>query len=746
MSRLLRRPLSGAVASAAALALTAALLVLCASLQPGASIHLWLLFGTIAVGASGILAGVCGAVLSACATLAAVDYFALAPAGSFKLPAAPSDVVALLAFIAAAAAAVRLSWKKDVSSQQATVAGRLSRRLDEEAHRRVTLLKLNERVLAGGSLEVVRRNAVDAVAEALDLPYALVLEPGPDDQLLTVAAGSGWTPRSFDGVAIPATVDSQIGYARVTREPVVVADAGVEEKFPVPAEFRTRGVRSGIALGIGLLRSFGVLAAYDISPRRFDDADVEFVCGVAAILASAYERSHLERERAELVSRDEMRREEAQLAARRASFLAHTAPVLDAALDPETTLVSLARLAVPAIADCAVVDLVEDDGEVRRVDVVDIDPIRREDVDALRRLSPDLRTEGPFPRAIRTGQPVLLPELGKLGATQAAPEGDHVRALARLGCQSLLLIPLVARGQTLALLTLGSRVPHRYDGADLALAQELASRAAIALDNGRLHRDAEAASRAKDEFLATVSHELRTPLNAVLGWTAMLRRRPIDEARAQHALEAIERSVHAQARLLEQLLDISRIVSGKFELRLGPVYLADVVAAAIDAVRPGADERGIRIEQRIDPELPAITGDADRLQQVIVNLLANALKFTPDDGVVEVELRSTEEATAEIVVRDHGAGINREFLPHVFDRFRQSAMSGSISNKGLGLGLAIVKEIVERHGGSVAAESAGEGKGATFRVRLPMGPAADAVRLRQPRRSGAREVPFDIRP
>jgi signal transduction histidine kinase len=248
----------------------------------------------------------------------------------------------------------------------------------------------------------------------------------------------------------------------------------------------------------------------------------------------------------------------------------------------------------------------------------------------------------------------------------------------------------------------------------------------MALDNGRLHREAQAASRAKDEFLAIVSHELRTPLTAVLGWAAILRGHRLDEARARHALDAIDRSVRAQAHLLEQLLDVSRIVAGKFELRLAPGRLTDVIEAAVDAVQPAADERHVRIEKRLAPDVPLLTIDADRLEQVVINLLSNAVKFTPEEGVVEVELRFVD-ANAEIVVTDHGAGIRREFLPYVFERFRQASGPSASFNRGLGLGLSIVREIVQKHGGSVAAESAGEGKGATFRVRLPLHTAAEAV-------------------
>src|SRR5688572_12859798 len=248
----------------------------------------------------------------------------------------------------------------------------------------------------------------------------------------------------------------------------------------------------------------------------------------------------------------------------------------------------------------------------------------------------------------------------------------------------------------------------------------------MALDNGRLHREAQAASRAKDEFLAMVSHELRTPLSAVLGWAAILRANRQDEVRAQQALDAIERSVRAQAQLLEQLLDVSRIVAGKFELRLAPARLDEVIEVAVDAVGPAADERRIRIEKRLSRDLPPLAADADRLQQVVTNLLSNAIKFSPAEAVVEVELRRVN-GTAEIVVKDYGVGIKRDLLPYVFERFRQATGPSASWNRGLGLGLSIVREIVQKHGGAVIAESAGEGQGATFRVQLPMRNAVEPV-------------------
>jgi signal transduction histidine kinase len=705
---------------------------------------LWFLFGAIGVAASGIVAGPYAAALSAAVTIAGVDYFAIAPYGQLKLPLAPPDLLAFATFGAAAALIAHAARVKRSADDERRTFQVASRRLQEEVRRRQLLVRLGERALAGGSVDVLCRHATEIVIDGLRIRSSALLEFLHDEKTLTVTASAGWEPPLGEGVTLDADVDTQIGYALFAREPVTVTDVDRTPRFGIPEEFRRRGARGGIAVRFGGAAPRGVLVAYDPLPRTFDEGEVEFLAGIVAVLGSAYERSRLEKERAELIARDELRRDEAQVAARRSAFLAQTATVLDAALEPETTLVSLARLAVPAMADCAIVDLVEEEGYVRRIDVIDIDPMRRTDADALRRVAPDLRTEGPFPRAIRTGQPVLLPELTKM-TTGSAADAEHQRLLTRLGCQTLLMIPLVARGQTLGLVTFGSRQPYRYEGADLSLAQELAGRAAMALDNGRLHREAQAASRAKDEFLAMVSHELRTPLSAVLGWAAILRANRQDEGRARQALDAIERSVRSQAQLLEQLLDVSRIVAGKFELRLAPARLDEVIDVAVEAVGPAATEKGVRIEKRLSRDLPLLTIDADRLQQVMTNLLGNAIKFSPGEGSVDVELRRAN-GSAEIVVKDYGVGIKREFLPYVFERFRQATGPSASWNRGLGLGLSIVREIVQKHGGTVVAESDGEGKGATFRVQLPLSAAAEPVAVFESERPRTFEPRMSARP
>ncbi len=239
--------------------------------------------------------------------------------------------------------------------------------------------------------------------------------------------------------------------------------------------------------------------------------------------------------------------------------------------------------------------------------------------------------------------------------------------------------------------------------------------------------DAEEANRLKDEFLATLSHELRTPLTAMLGWLTMLRAGKLDRETSAHALETVERNAKAQAQLIEDLVDVSRIAGGKLQLDVQPVELIDLITAAADIVRPAANARGVNIEIVADAAVGPVAGDPSRLQQIIWNLLSNAVKFTPRDGYVYVTLRAVG-SLAEVEVRDTGIGISSEFLPNVFERFRQAESPVTRSHRGLGLGLAIVRHLTELHGGAVTAASDGDGHGATFTIRFPLAIGERALR------------------
>jgi signal transduction histidine kinase/CheY-like chemotaxis protein len=300
--------------------------------------------------------------------------------------------------------------------------------------------------------------------------------------------------------------------------------------------------------------------------------------------------------------------------------------------------------------------------------------------------------------------------------------------------RALLRVPLRAKGATVGLLLVGPPDGEDFGQADHELLAGVASQLAVAIENARLYEaaqqdraNAEDANRAKDAFLATVTHELRSPLNAMLGWAHFLLTKPVDEPTRRHALEVIEQSARTQSRLIEDLLDTARIASGKMRIEARPVDLVDVVASAMEVVRPAAEAKSIELRREFDARANIITGDPDRLQQVVWNLLSNAIKFTPEGGHVEVRLERADPH-ARVTVSDTGRGITPEFLPHVFERFsQQPSPSGPLGQRqatrrrsGLGLGLALAKHLVELHGGTIEAASEGEGRGATFTVNLPI--------------------------
>jgi signal transduction histidine kinase/ActR/RegA family two-component response regulator len=308
---------------------------------------------------------------------------------------------------------------------------------------------------------------------------------------------------------------------------------------------------------------------------------------------------------------------------------------------------------------------------------------------------------------------------------------------------SYLAVPVISRsGEVYGGLFFGHPEEGVFTERAARIVEGLAAQAAVAMDNARLfdavtraraeaetaaaekerlYRQAQESSRLKDEFLATISHELRTPLTAILGWAHMLRSGQISKDSASKALETIERSARAQGQLIDDLLDVSRIITGKLRIDVRPIDPNSFMEGAIEAVRPAAEAKGVRVQKIMDTGAVSVAGDPVRLQQVIWNLLSNAIKFTPRGGRVQVRLERVN-SHVEISVSDTGAGIEKEFLPHVFDRFRQADQRTTRQHGGMGLGLSIVRHLVELHGGTVRAESAGLGEGSTFTVLLPVAP------------------------
>jgi signal transduction histidine kinase/PAS domain-containing protein/ActR/RegA family two-component response regulator len=343
---------------------------------------------------------------------------------------------------------------------------------------------------------------------------------------------------------------------------------------------------------------------------------------------------------------------------------------------------------------------------------------------------PTFRGEPP----IRIDDVLLDPRYGKWGPHHGMPAGH-------LPVRSYLAVPVISRsGEVIGGLFFGHSRTGVFTERSERLVVGVAAQASVAIDNARLYEDmkraaeertrlleAERAMRVelervslmKDEFLATLSHELRTPLNAVLGWSELLLEQSTEDAELTQGLETIARNARAQAQLIEDLLDMNRIISGKIRLDVQRTDLTAVVDAAVEAVRPSAEAKGVRLRKIIDPTAGPVSGDPNRLQQVVWNLLSNAVKFTPKGGKVDIVLERVN-SHLEIAVHDSGIGIDADFLPHVFERFRQADSSITRKTGGLGLGLSIARQLVELHGGTIRVESQGEGKGATFVVGLPL--------------------------
>ncbi|MGE0359468.1 MAG: ATP-binding protein [Vicinamibacterales bacterium] len=416
-------------------------------------------------------------------------------------------------------------------------------------------------------------------------------------------------------------------------------------------------------------------------------------------------------------------------------FLAEATRLLNNTLDYQDTLAQLVRLAVPSQADYSLLDVLTPAGDVARVGLTHHDAEKEAFLTrALVDTPPGqgLRTERGLLNLVRTGEPLLwsaiTPEF--LAAHGVLPQ--HIEFLKVVDLRSCLVVPLLVRDRVIGAFAWARHTGRpSFDDRDLALAEEVARRASVAVENARLYREAQTANRLKDEFVATLSHELRTPLNALLGWTELLLSGQLPPGRQRLAIEAIDRTARLQGQITNDLVDVSQAASGAFRLAPRRVAAGEVVRSAAEAFRLAAESKGVRLAVHVAPDLPLVYLDPDRLQQIVFNLVANAVKFTPQ-GTVDVHARVTG-GRLEVDVRDTGIGIAPAFLPHVFERFRQA--DGSISRQygGLGLGLSIVRSLVELHGGQVTVHSDGEGRGATFSVWMPANaPAAAAPVVSSP--------------
>ena len=403
-----------------------------------------------------------------------------------------------------------------------------------------------------------------------------------------------------------------------------------------------------------------------------------------------------------------------------ALFLARAAAALASSLDYAQTLKTLAQLAVPDIADWCAVDMLRPDGNAERLALAHIDPARVQLAEDFLRKYPQAK-DAPTGlwsvlRSGRSERLDLTPEI-----IEAAPiTEERRRAIYELNITSYMIVPLKTRQGTVGAITFVAAESHRRFGdADLRFAETVADRAAVAIENAWAFGEARAASQLKDEFLATLSHELRTPLNAIVGYARMLRSGAVPGDRRDHAVEVIERNAQALTQMVEDILDVSRIIAGKLRLNVTSIDPHRLAADALATVAPAAQAKNLTVRWEVAPDTPPLTGDPDRLQQVCWNLLTNAVKFSPAGGTIELKIRSLG-GVVELRVTDTGRGIPPDALPFIFERFRQADVRASREHGGLGLGLSIARSIVEMHGGTMVAESEGEDRGATFTVRLPV--------------------------
>jgi signal transduction histidine kinase/ActR/RegA family two-component response regulator len=540
---------------------------------------------------------------------------------------------------------------------------------------------------------------------AAEFVYVRIRGGTPDEDLDAVRASSHATPLN------------QLDAIRLSLAPHVLVDGPSSAVIPNP--FADGNVQIAIA-AIGHGRDAGVVIAGSHRPE-FPGETEQLLLEVAANQAAlALKRRHDEEELARLLMREQAARREAEAAV---SMLQRLETVLEGTLAPRRLtelLVDLLRRTRAALdADTGVILLL--DADERSLIAV-----------AAYGFSEDLGPPIPVPVGSGVAGHIAMSDAGLIVEDLSAVE--LIRASLRSHIRSLVGVPIVVRGRLIGVMHIGSATLRRFTPADLGFLRMVAERAALAIERVRLDEselqqreqllareqaaraDIERAARLKDEFLAVLSHELRTPLNAVLGYAHLLELRGLTPERADHALHAIQRNAQAQARLIESLLDLSRIMAGKLELELKPLDVSSVVRAAADVVRPAAAVKGITVQVSVPEAAVTIVGDGGRLQQILWNLLSNGVKFTPSGGEVRIHLMQGD-GDARIYVSDTGQGISAEFLPHVFDRFAQADRARGAQG-GLGLGLALVRELVEAHGGTIAAESPGAGEGSTFVVTL----------------------------
>jgi signal transduction histidine kinase len=609
-------------------------------------------------------------------------------------------------------------------------AARLYARVQWERERERALREVTQALAMNLDEKRVLALAVRYASSLLNAPYARVWLMRPDGELGCAAAEGFLHDLTFHERLSRDSVSGLAAQSVVLNVP----DAPSHPAWQDP-DFAERTTLRGY-LGAGIRRagaSLGVLEIMRTEASPFSAAEEELVISLANAVAVAVSNARMHAE-AELMARksEQRARAEEQASQQRLAFLAEASQVLASSLEYEATLQSIVQLATPTLADVCIVDVLEQDGSLRRVASAHSDPDVARWLQTLPR-QPNIELDGPHPiaRALRTGEPSLfadladspLPELGAqlIGAdpSEAAPP----RVADTLFFTSALVVPLLARTGVLGTITCLTTGGRSLGPADLSLAEDLARRCALAIDNARLYREARHAISVRDEFLSVAAHELKTPLTSLRGYAQLLvrdfeRPQPVDQARSQRSASTILLQADKLSRLVAQLLDVARIQSGKLAIDAKPMNLVKLVRQAIDEMDGQMDGQSVVV--RGPDKLEAVI-DPLRVEQVIVNLLDNAIKYGPQEGEIEVALGQGEDGGAWLAVRDHGPGIPAEDREHIFDRFYQGReRAGLASTPGMGLGLYISRQIVELHKGTIRAEFPPDG-GTRFLVSLPAG-------------------------
>ncbi len=564
-------------------------------------------------------------------------------------------------------------------------------------------------ILVAASTKLFKTPHVSAVvASALEIARDLV--PADAYAIWRLKQETGWEPLAFDGVSPEfARITSAHGKTELEfKEPITVDDVLT---WPTDAPRRQAYMDEGIAsmlvvpLALNGLRH-GAFVFYHRMPHRYSNVDVNAAAALANVTAAAMTNA---------ATFDEHHR------VMRAGVLADVLRCLSTPLNYPEMLSKIVAVFVPRIADWCAVDLITADRKVERLAAAHVDESKGAMIHELRRRFPDIEfTPGASGSVMTSGQSVFVRRVTDDMLVGAFPDSEErLRLVRALGIGSYMCVPLIGQRGVIGAIAfvLGESGRHFMDD-DFVLAQEVAHRTAAAIESAQAYEEAQRANRIKDNFLATLSHELRTPLNAILGYTWMLRANALADNRREHALETVERNAKIVSQMLYDLLDVSRIASGKLTLTMQPMDLRALVLESVESVTPKAADKRVSLHVDSDKDPLLIQGDRARLQQVFWNLLTNAVKFTPEDGRIRVTLKSGQKA-ATVVVQDSGIGIPAAFQSKVFEPFEQVRLKSTPQIGGLGLGLAIVRQIVELHDGTVTLESEGEGKGSTFTVQLP---------------------------